>query len=333
MTTVQAVGTRRNWWPWLRLGGGAALLTVLLWRLGTGPFLDGLTAINATTAFLALGIGLVTTVCSAWRWTLVAGGLGIGLPLRQAVTAYYRSQFLNTTLPGGVLGDVHRGVRHGREVDDLGRGLRAVAGERIAGQIAFVGLAVTVLIGFPSPVQSLTPVVILVLAAVGATVFGLTRLTRKQPGWWGRMLRIVSADVRDGLLERSVWPKVLFASIVVVCGHTLTFLLAARGTGTAASLTQLLPVTVLVLLAMVVPLNIGGWGPREGMAAWAFAASGLGASQGVAAATLYGVLALVAAVPGLAVLIDGLVRRRVAPGKPLRIPAGDAVDPEALAHG
>ena len=68
---------------------------------------------------------------------------------------------------------------------------------------------------------------------------------------------------------------------------------------------------MLVLLAMVVPLNVGGWGPREGMAAWAFAAAGLGATQGVAAATAYGVMGLVATLPGAVVLaVDGLRRRR-----------------------
>jgi hypothetical protein len=63
---------------------------------------------------------------------------------------------------------------------------------------------------------------------------------------------------------------------------------------------------------MAVPLNIGGWGPREGMAAWAFSAAGLGVSQGVAAATAYGVMGLVATLPGAALLAaDGLRRRRV----------------------
>ena len=49
-----------------------------------------------------------------------------------AIAAYYGSQFLNSTLPGGVLGDVDRAVRHGRTVEDVGRGARAVAGERAA---------------------------------------------------------------------------------------------------------------------------------------------------------------------------------------------------------
>ena len=64
----------------------------------------------------------------------MARGLGVDLPLRTAVAAYYRSVFLNLTLPGGVVGDVHRGVSQGRDAGDVGRGLRAVAWERAAGQ-------------------------------------------------------------------------------------------------------------------------------------------------------------------------------------------------------
>jgi glycosyltransferase 2 family protein len=64
-----------------------------------------------------------------------------------------------------------------------------------------------------------------------------------------------------------------------------------------------------VLLAMVVPLHVGGWGPREGVAAWAFAAAGLGATQGVTTATAYGVMALVATTPGAIVLVGDLARR------------------------
>ena len=50
---------------------------------------------------------------------------------------------------------------------------------------------------------------------------------------------------------------------------------------------------LLVLLAAGLPLNVAGWGPREGMAAWAFGAAGLGAAQGVATAVAYGALVLV----------------------------------------
>ncbi|MEU3954250.1 lysylphosphatidylglycerol synthase transmembrane domain-containing protein, partial [Streptomyces achromogenes] len=120
-----------------RLGAlaGAGILGVLLWRLGTGPLLDGLGRIDGRTVLLALGIGAVTTVCSAWRWQLVAAGLGMRLPLGPAVAAYYRALFLNAVLPGGVLGDVHRAVRHGRSAGDVRRAVTAVVLERVAGQL------------------------------------------------------------------------------------------------------------------------------------------------------------------------------------------------------
>ncbi|WP_267880846.1 MULTISPECIES: lysylphosphatidylglycerol synthase transmembrane domain-containing protein [Streptomyces] len=93
---------------------GVLILGILLWRLGTGVFLDGLGRIDTASVLLALGIGLVTTVFSAWRWALVARSLRIRLPFGPAVADYYRALFLNAALPGGVLGDVHRAVRHGQ---------------------------------------------------------------------------------------------------------------------------------------------------------------------------------------------------------------------------
>jgi len=69
-----------------------------------------------------------------------------------------------------------------------------------------------------------------------------------------------------------------------------------------------------------VPANVAGWGPREGVAAWAFAATGLGASAGITAATAYGVLVLLAALPGAVVLLVQLLRTRPAVTDPERRP-------------
>src|SRR6185312_15180836 len=122
---------------------------------------------DAAALAAATGIGLMTTLCCAWRWRIVAGGLGVELSLPAAVAAYYRSLFLNVTLPGGVVGDVHRGVSHGRDVSDVGRALRAVAWERFAGQVVQGILTVIVLLALPSPVHSSMPWVALgVLVAV-----------------------------------------------------------------------------------------------------------------------------------------------------------------------
>jgi glycosyltransferase 2 family protein len=281
---------------WAARLAAAATLAVLVWNLGTGPFLDGLQAVDGGALAAACGLAVLTTVCCAWRWRIVARGLGVDLPLGTAVAAYYRSLFLNVTLPGGVVGDVHRGISHGRDTRDIGRGLRAVAWERSAGQVVQVVLTVAVLLVVPSPVRGAMPLVALALLAAAAA---LVPVTRVRPG---RLRRAAARDLRDGLLAGRAWPAVALASALVVAGHAVTFVIAAHAAGATAPPAQLLPLALLVLLAGALP-NVGGWGPREGVTAWAFAAAGLGAPLGVATAVVYGVMVFVAALPGAAVLM------------------------------
>jgi glycosyltransferase 2 family protein len=273
-------------WRWVNFAAAAATLAVLVWSLGTGPFLDGLRAVDAWALAAALGLAMLTTVCCAWRWRIVARGLGVNLPLGTAVAAYYRSLFLNVTLPGGVAGDVHRGISHGRDTSDIGRGLRGVALERSAGQVVQVVLTVAVLLVLPSPVHSAMPVVALALIAVA----GCVALVARRRGW---------------LLARQAWPAIALASALVIAGHVATFMIAARSAGVTAPVSQMLPLSLLAMQAAALP-NLGGWGPREGVTAWAFAAAGMGASLGVATAVAYGVMVFVASLPGAAVLLGGL---------------------------
>ena len=300
---------KRTVWTWARVAGAVGTLAVLVWRLGAGPFLDGIRTIDAMALAAAAGLAVLTTMCSAWRWRIVTRGLGVDLSLPAAVAAYYRSLFLNVTLPGGVVGDVHRGVSHGRDVGDVGLGLRAVAWERSAGQVVQVVLTVVVLLALPSPVQASMP---LVAIAVVVAVSGVVLLARMRPGGGrSRLARIRSAaagDIRDGLLARRAWPGIALASALVVGGHGVTFLIAARTAGTTAPPSRMLPLALLVMMAMVLP-SIAGWGPREGVAAWTFGAAGLGADKGVAAAVVYGVMVLVSSLPGAAVLVVAWFRR------------------------
>jgi uncharacterized membrane protein YbhN (UPF0104 family) len=295
-----------SWWA--RLAVAAGTLAVLVWRVGTGPFLDGLRTVDGGALAAAAGLALLTTMCCAWRWRIVARGLGIDLPLGTAVAAYYRSLFLNVTLPGGVVGDVHRGISHGRDTSDVGRGLRAVAWERSAGQIVQVVLTVAVLLVVPSPVRPVMPLAALALLAVAGGVALAARVRPAVGSRWARLRGAAARELRDGLLARRAWPAIALASVLIVAGHAATFLIAARTAGATAPPSEMLALALLVLAAGALP-NIGGWGPREGVTAWAFAAAGLGAPRGVATAVVYGVMVFVATLPGAAVLVAAWVRR------------------------
>jgi uncharacterized membrane protein YbhN (UPF0104 family) len=287
----------------------AVTFSVLIWRLGTSPFLDGIRTVDARALAAAAALGMLTTVLSAWRWKIVAGGLGVDLPLPAAVAAYYRSMFLNVTLPGGVVGDVHRGFSHGRDVSNVGRALRAVAWERFAGQVVQVVLTVIILLMLPSPVHSYMPLVTIAIVVTASCVVLVARL---RPGRgrspWARARSTVVSDIREVATAQGAGVGIALASALIVCGYAVMFLIAARTAGVTAPLSQVLPLALLVMLIIVLP-NVGGWGPREAGSAWAFGAAGIGAAQGVSTAVVYGVMGIVATLPGAAVLVVSWSRR------------------------
>ncbi len=296
--------------PALRLAGGVTVLVLLGRQIGAGPFTDGLRAVSWPAVLAAFVLTAMTTACSAWRWRVVARALGVRMALLPAVGAYYRSQFLNSVLPGGVAGDVHRAVVHGRHADDLGLGLRAVAWERLYGQVVQAVVSTIVLLSVPSPVRPVLPYLLAGLAGVagcaGLALWVTARRGRSRPAL---LAGAVLQDLRLGLLTRKAWPQLTLASVLVVAGHTTTFVVAARAAGSVAPLGELVALLMLVQTAIVIPVSVAGWGPREGAAAWAFAAAGFGTSLGVAVTTLYSVIALVAVAPGAALLLYDATRR------------------------
>ena len=181
--------------------------------------------------------------------------------------------------------------------------------ERFAGQVVQVLLTAVVLLALPSPVRSFMP---LVAIAVVVAVLGIVLVARARADGArsarARLLGGAAGDIRDGLLSRGAWPGIALASLLVVAGHAATFLIAARTAGSTAPVSRMLPIVLLVMAAMVLP-SVAGWGPREGVAAWVFGAAGLGAHRGVATAVVYGVMVLVASLPGAAVLVVAWFRR------------------------
>jgi uncharacterized membrane protein YbhN (UPF0104 family) len=288
-----------------RIGAGVIVVAAIVATLGTGPFIHGVTSVSLFSVAVALALTGVATVSAVWRWRAVASGLGLELSWRGAIAAYYRSQFLNTVLPGGVVGDVHRAYRHGRRSGSVALAARAVATERIAGQVVqFVLVALVLsLLGLNSPLHALAwvvgGVVLLLVIAIGivATVVRGRRLLLRELDLLGQLF---------GNPRRAV--QIVASSILVVASHATVFIVACLATGVHAPLSELVALALIALTAAALPINVGGWGPREGAAASAFAAVGAGAGAGVAASTTFGVLATIALLPGAVVLVAARVR-------------------------
>jgi len=299
---VPAVPLRvRRAWPRLRLLCGVLVLAALVWQFGTGPFAAAWNGTTWAVVAAALAINAASTLSSAWRWRVVARELGAPLTVRESVTAYYRSQVLNSVLPGGILGDAHRGVRHGRGAGDVGVGLRATGWERMAGQAVQIGLLVLALAFLGTPLTPLTPLALLLVGVLAAGASFLARLRGATVAWAG-------ADLR-ALLRPPTGGRVALASCGSSAGHVAVFLVAAYAVGVEASPWLMVTAALVILVGSAVPLNVAGWGPREGLTAWVFAYVGLGATTGLTVSIEFGVLSAVATAPGLLVLLADALGR------------------------
>jgi uncharacterized membrane protein YbhN (UPF0104 family) len=274
---------------WVRPVVGAAILGALLARFGTDSVIRGVDATDGPLLATAVVLTAVATACCAWRWRAVAAALGAGIGLRSAYLSCFGAQFLNATLPGGVLGDAHRAVEHGRRTDgpgSTGRAVRSVFWERTLGLAVQVVVTVAVVGLFST---GLRPAALTV--AAGAVVVAVV-LAR-----WGRH------DLIAILGRPAVAVTVVAASLGVAACHTAVLLAAMAATGVDLPTTQTVALALAMLLGSTVPTSIAGWGPREGAAAWAFAAVGLPAADGLAVSVAYGVAALVATLPGALALL------------------------------
>jgi len=267
---------------------------------------------------VALSLTALQTGLSAWRWRFTADRLGLDLPWPRALGDYYLATFANQTLPGGVLGDAWRAQRHaGRQrqtqqhcqQDDAGSkgaAWRAVLIERGSGQVLVVFLSVLSLVlltqwhgvlrplyAAPGPLATLLGAV----ALMATLLCGLAALTRRfwRPHWKRFRTDLKRSMTGDAWLAQSA------SSLLIVLSYAAVFMLAARAIGVELSPLVLLCLALPVLLAMLIPLSIGGWGWREAMAGGLWLSLGLPPEQGVAVSISYGVIVFLGSTPGLLV--------------------------------
>jgi len=298
----------------LRIGLTAAFLGGIVNLLGPREILGAVGALQPGWVAAALLLSLGQVALSAWRWRFTAGRLGLALPFPVALKEYYLATFLNQTLPGGVMGDVTRAWRHAAGPSalattpppSLGASALAVVLERASGQGVMALAAVTSVICLPVAAPThfpwTVPSAAMTLAGASAAAVLLRRRWRGQsrgllpPGG-------VGSSVHRALLARGVFPVQAATSAAVVLSYLATFLLAARAVGVETPWATLLPLAAPVLLAMLLPVTVAGWGVREGAAALLWGLVGLPPAQGVAVSMAYGLLVLLSSAPGAVILL------------------------------
>jgi uncharacterized membrane protein YbhN (UPF0104 family) len=298
----------------LRVAVSIGLFAVLAWWLDLGTVMSRLAQMRPGWVLLAVAISVVQTAVLAWRWRFTARCLGVALSYRAAWREYYLSIFLNQVLPGGVVGDVSRAWRQARAQTRLrepsGPAVRAVIFERLSAQAVMTTVAVASLLVLPVTVNLGSGLVPFGAGAVAVLiVIAMVVWTRRQASaqsLWGQVL----ADLDAAHLRAPVFAAQLASAVVVVGTYLAAYVTAARAVGVDTPLPVLLPLVAPVLMTMLIPVTVAGWGLREGAAAVLWGVVGLTAADGVLVSVAYGLLVLIGSLPGAVFLMSPGTTRR-----------------------
>jgi|TARA_B110000971_G_scaffold215778_1_gene249807 uncharacterized membrane protein YbhN (UPF0104 family) len=281
-------------------------LLVLVWRLVEGEqVLEMLGSANPSWLIASLAVISLQTVLSALRWRLTAGQLGLSFSRGTALREYYLAQIANQALPGGILGDAGRALRS-RAPAGLFTSGQAVVLERLAGQVAvfllmlialFVTQLIPVAVDWPSWLLLTVGLILISLSAISAV---LIWIARNSMGKTGRLLKGLAVSSRLAFSpSRVLWRQVLLSLGTALC-NVAGFTFAAWAVGFELLFLDALAVVPMILLAILLPITVSGWGLREGVAVALFPIVGATATQGLAASMAFGLTFLAAALPGLA---------------------------------
>lgn len=307
--------------PALRILGSLALLAGLAATLDLSETARLLAGADPYALVGLLAVAQVQVLLSAARWRLVARRLGLPLGWVAAGGEYYLCLLLNQVLPGGVTGDAIRALRHARRLPALpdgggtGRALRAVVLERCAGQVAFCAVAGVGLALWPVLMPGgYAPWIGWTAAALGAAMIGamlaVALATRLGPRRWRGGVAALVPEGRAALLAGGAWRVQLPLNLAVAGCLIAGLALAAQAVGPALPAAAWITVVPLTLLALILPVSVGGWGLRETAAALLWPSVGLASEAGVAAGLLFGLAMLATGLPGVAVVLRP--RRRAA---------------------
>lgn len=252
---------------------------------------------------------LVQITLGAMRWRRVlinlktTNGEGVFLSRLAAFRLYYISVFFGCCLPGGAMSsDVVRVWLSRAYHIPLTLSIHSVVIDRL---LALIGLAIVVLAGLPVLAQIMhfdaTPFLIgsAILALIG--IWFIARIDRVLARFSHlhvvRMLQHFIAGVRELMLRPLLALRLAGYSIFAHITFCVAVYVLARSLGIELTLLQAIVLIPPVILAITLPLSIGGWGVREAGMVGMLSMVGVPAEAALLLGIQVGILAIIISLP------------------------------------
>lgn len=298
----------RRWMLLLKLVVTVATCALVASAVSLSDLFGYLAGVDWLWLVIALLVFELAQLVSALRCVYVARALGGQLPWKRSLRAHFVGLWFNQVLPTGLGGDVVKAAILKRDLG-LGLAVRTTALDRVSGLVVLL-LSVAVLLAAYQHVLANTGLTLaLAVLSIGSlSALALTavfaRLIRARLGPASRLTPVV--DMFDGLNRFRRWRPMFeqfWTSSIVHVNGIVSYALIGRALGLELEFLVYLLLVPLVFLVALLPVSLAGWGVREVGALSLFSLVGVPAEQSVALSALFGLLLIVAALPGLAAIL------------------------------
>jgi membrane-associated PAP2 superfamily phosphatase/uncharacterized membrane protein YbhN (UPF0104 family) len=289
---------------------GAVSLTLLA-LIGRNVDLQGMAtaiaAIPPPALAAALALQLASNCVAAGRWHLIMHRLGVPGSFAFYLQSFFKGALFNQGLPSSIGGD-------GLRILDVAR----IAGRREDAVIGvfldrFVGLAGLLLLNLAAllvnrtllPDRVALPLLacLILLTVALAGLFVLARIDLFQQGHLLGFLGRLSARCRQVCATA---PALTLQAGLSILTHLLAmaaFAVLGHGAGLHYPLQVYLALVPPAVLLTILPVSLAGWGLREGAMVGLFLLVGADKSMVLTFSIVYGLVNLIASLPGLAVYL------------------------------
>jgi glycosyltransferase 2 family protein len=319
----------------------AITLGLLVWlgrsivtREGVDALWESATGIDPLFVGLAVLAHFVAVLSGISRWSVLLRGRGIRLPFTTLARSFLIGRFLGAFTPSTTGLDGYRLYDVSKRTGDLAGSTAVIAIEKLVGLIGMATVCLCLLPFGLSERLGWTAVAV-ALGMAGIALLGLfvlaspsraRALFRPLPkGLRGRAEKIADALSGSGLSMGTLAPALLLG-IVSHLALSATFAASGFAVHAPVSAATLLSVGNAIVIAVLLPISIGGIGVREGAAVALLSGAGVATSDAVLLALLSYLTGQVPALLGGLVLLGQSAGE--APKKSL-MPAGPADSPAA----
>lgn len=312
-------GRRRRLFKWARITVTVAAVAYLASRVDPSDVVSAFRRLSLGAALTAVSVVSFGLLCGMVRWRLLLQAYGaIDLPSWPRVAhLYFVGHFYNTYAPGGVGGDVIRGVAGRKAFGDLDwasatSGVAVVFIERVIGVSALLVLATGAYL--IRPIEGMDQVGLwagLGLTGAAAALVGIAvapRLAPLLPERLGKPLRALPRLYRGGPFIVAILLSLVIHGVNVIAGHAIMHSLEP-----SVTLAQSAVVMPLIGASAFFPLTVGGAGVREAAFAALYGTVGVPEPSAYAASLCFWATQLITA--GIGGVINLMV--------PLSGPEGD----------